>query len=197
MADMVRDVAVLIFDDVEILDFCGPLEVFSVAGKAAGDEHFQVFTVAESKFPIRTANGLSVNPDYALGDCPQARVLVIPGGWGSRAAMQNPVILDWLNRNADQAEVVMSVCTGALILGRAGLLDGLAATTFHTAFDLLAQAAPRTELRPGERFVDNGKVVTSAGISAGIDAALHVVGRLTDQETARQTAEYMEYRWEE
>jgi transcriptional regulator GlxA family with amidase domain len=188
-------VAILIFEDVEILDFCGPFEVFSVTGKGEGEKLFQVFTVAEEAEPIRTANGLSVNPDHDLANCPQADVLVIPGGWGSRAVMKNDRILDWLKQASEKAGIVLSVCTGSLILGRAGILDGLAATTYHTAFDALAEAAPKTEQRPGERFVDNGKVITSAGVSAGIDAALHVVEKLTDRATAQQTADYMEYRW--
>lgn len=190
-----RKVAILIFEDVEILDFCGPFEVFSVTGKGQGEKYFQVFTLAQEASPISTANGLSVNPDYDLKGCPQADILVIPGGWGSRAAMKNERILGWLKEAAPKAEIVLSVCTGALVLGRAGILDGLAATTYHTAFDLLAEAAPKTEQRPGERFVDNGKVITSAGVSAGIDAALHVVEKLLGRETAENTAEYMEYRW--
>ena len=180
---------------MEILDFCGPFEAFSVAGKKDGEKHFQVFTAAENKAPLLTANGLSVNPDYDFSDCPQADILVIPGGWGSRAAMKNKSVLGWLTKESKTAEIVMSVCTGALILGRAGLLDGLAATTYHTAFDLLAEAAPDTEQRPGERFVDNGKVITSAGVSAGIDAALYVIGRLLGPDVAKGTADYMEYNW--
>jgi len=192
-----RKVAILVFQDVEVLDFCGPFEVFSVAGKKIQKKYFETFTVAEQKAPVLTANGLSVNPDHDFGDCPKAEILVIPGGWGSRAAMTNKDILAWVKEDSRKAEIVLSVCTGALILGRAGLLDGLAATTYHTAFDLLKEAAPNTEQRPGERFVDNGKVITSAGVSAGIDAALHVVGRLHGRDTAVRTAEYMEYRWEE
>ncbi len=195
MDDKPRKVAILIFQDVEVLDFCGPFEVFSVAGKAMEKQYFKVFTVAEEKVPVLARNGLSVNPDHALEDCPKADVLVISGGWGARAAMNNERILNWLREYSGEAEIVLSVCTGALVLGRAGLLEGLTATTYHTAFDLLAEAAPNTEQRPGERFVDNGKVITSAGVSAGIDAALHVVGKLLGRDTAAQTAEYMEYRW--
>ena len=197
MEKQAEKVAILIFDDVEILDFCGPFEVFSVAGKEVGEKHFQVFTVAEKLSPVRTANGLSVNPDHDLEGCPRADVLVVPGGWGSRAAMKNQRIVDWLKERSAKAGIVLSVCTGALILGRAGLLDGLAATTYHKSFELLAEAAPRTEQRPGERFVDNGRIITSAGVSAGIDAALHVVEKLLGRKTAQQTAGYMEYNWVE
>ena len=120
-------------------------------------------------------------------------MIVVPGGRGARQSLQNERILSWIRRHAETAEQVLSVCTGSLLLGSAGVLDGLAATTYHTAFDILRQVAPNTEQRPGERWVDNGKIVTSAGVSAGIDAALHVVGKLLGPEQADATAEYMEY----
>lgn len=191
-----RNVAILIFDEVEVLDFCGPFEVFGVTGRSQEDAPFNVYTVAERNTPVLARNGLSVNPRYTIADCPPPDLLVIPGGMGARKEMHNPAVIEWIKRCAEHAELVLSVCTGALLLANAGLLDGLAATTHHGAFDLLRAAAPHTEVREGERFVDNGKLITSAGISAGIDMSLHVVARLLGEEVARETAEQMEYRWQ-
>lgn len=188
-----RNVAILIFEDVEILDFAGPYEVFAVTRQYETPKPFNVYTVAESAGPVSARNGLSVNPAYTIDDCPTPDLIVVPGGRGARKLLQNETVLNWIRRHAETAEHVLSVCTGALVLGQAGLLDGLAATTYHTSFDSLRQIAPNTELRPGNRWVDNGKIVTSAGVSAGIDAALHVVGKLLGPEQADATAEYMEY----
>ncbi len=190
-----RNVAILIFDDVEVLDFCGPFEVFSAAGRAREEQPFTVYTVAETPGPITTRGGMSVNPRYTWADCPPPDILVVPGGYGTRRQMLNEPLLSWLRQISGQAEITLSVCTGALVLGRAGLLDGLTATTYHTAFDLLREAAPQATVVEGHRLVDNGAVITAAGVSAGIDAALHVVARLLGQEAAHETARYMEYDW--
>ena len=191
-----RNVAILIFDEVEVLDFCGPFEVFGVTGRSSEDAPFNVYTVAERSAPVLARNALSVNPRYTIDDCPPPDLLVIPGGMGARKEMHNATVIEWIKRCAEPSELVLSVCTGALLLANAGLLNGLAATTHHGAFDLLREAAPQTEVREGERFVDNGKVITSAGISAGIDMSLYVVARLLGEEVARDTAERMEYRWQ-
>ena len=188
-----RSVAILIFDDVEVLDFAGPFEVFGVTRLEDGSAPFNVFTVAETSAPVSARNGLSVNPAYSLDTCPSIDILLVPGGRGTRPLVHNARIIAWIQQQAAPAELVLSVCTGALLLGKAGLLDGLAATTYHTAFDELRAVAPNTEQRPGERWVDNGKVVTSAGVSAGIDMALHIVGRLLGPVQADNTARYMEY----
>lgn len=188
-----RNVAILIFDEVEVLDFAGPFEVFGVARLDDGSAPFNVFTVAETAAPVTARNGLSVNPHYSLATCPKIDLLVVPGGYGTRALVHHPPVIDWIRAQAEPAELVLSVCTGALLLGKAGLLDGLAATTYHTAFEELRAVAPNTTQRPGERWVDNGKVVTSAGVSAGIDMALHIVGRLHGPAMADKTARYMEY----
>ncbi len=194
---MAKNVAILLFDEVEVLDFAGPFEVFAVTGgDHDGDKPFRVYTVAEEARPIRARNGLSVNPAYMLADCPQPDIIVVPGGFGSRAAKERPAVLAWVRGHFERGELTLSVCTGSLILGRAGVLDGLAATTHWTTFDLLAENAPQTEIRRQVRFVDNGQVVTSAGISAGIDMSLHIVARLLGIETARETAREMEYEWQ-
>lgn len=188
-----RKVAILLFDDVEVLDFAGPFEVFSVTAEINPDELFHVYTVAEEKKPILTRNGLSVNPDYTLSDCPQPDVLIVPGGQGTRKAMKDAKILDWVQHTANEAELVLSVCTGSLVLGAAGLLDGLRITTHHQAFDLLREVAPGAEVVEDQRFVDSGRAITSGGISAGIDMCLYVVGKLLGGDYKAKTAAYMEY----
>ncbi len=191
-----RNVAIFIFDDVEVLDFCGPFEVFSVARpQRNGAIPFSVYTVAETARPILTTGHLSVNPRYTIQDCPPPDILLIPGGDGTRREMQNAVVLDWIKAAAPRVELLLSVCTGALILARTGLLDGLSTTTYHAAFEELRAAVPNTILCPDRRFVDNGRIILSGGISAGIDMAFHVVARLLGKETALATAAYMEYDW--
>lgn len=188
-------VAIVLFDEVEVLDFCGPFEVFSVASRQTEPPALGVFTVAEKPVPVVARNGLSVNPHHAWTDCPEIDVLVVPGGIGTRKEIENEPLIDWIRRTADDAELVLSVCTGALLLAKAGLLDGRDATTHHGAFDLLREIAPTATVHESRRFVDNGKVVTSAGIAAGIDASLHVVARLLGQHLAEATARHMEYVW--
>jgi transcriptional regulator GlxA family with amidase domain len=189
-----RTVGILIFDEVEVLDFCGPFEVFSVAGKQAGGA-FDAFTVAEKHGQLSTRGGLSVSPKYAFDDVPKIDLLLIPGGQGSRPLLERPALLDWVRQRAAEAELVLSVCTGALLLAKAGLLDGLSATTHHAALDELRRHGPQTTVLVDERVVDNGRVITSAGVAAGIDMSFHVVARLLGQDTAARTAKYIEYPW--
>lgn len=192
--DQTRNVAILTFDEVEVLDFCGPFEVFSATGRQNGQPPFNVYTVAE-KSPVLARNQLSVNPRFTLADCPPPDVLVIPGGWGTRREMNNPRLVDWIKTAASTAEIVLSVCTGALLLAKAGLLDGLKATTHHGALDLLQEVAPKATVLRNQRFLDNGRIIVSAGVAAGIDAAFHVVARLSGKEDALETARYIEYDW--
>lgn len=200
-----RNVAILIFDDVEVLDFCGPFEVFSITGKRDGLDPFNVYTVAE-KTPISARNNLSVNPKYTFETCPQPDILVVPGGggrradgtaYGTRREMDNKILLEWINQFYPNTEHILSVCTGALILAKAGLAENIAATTHHHAFAELRAVAPNTEIREGERVVDNGKIIFSGGISAGIDASFYLVAKLLGKEVALKTATYMEYDWQE
>ncbi|NDJ37037.1 MAG: DJ-1/PfpI family protein [Chloroflexi bacterium] len=188
-------VAILIFDDVEVLDFCGPYEVFSVTRRADGEQPFDVFTVAERSGPVLARNGLSVNPDYTFDDCPPPDILVVPGGRGTRTLLGNTVVTDWIAQVSGDVDLTLSVCTGSLVLAQAGLLEGLAATTHHSAFDELRAIDPQVDVREGARFVDNGAIITSAGISAGLDMSLYVVARLLGHQTAVETAAYMEYDW--
>ncbi|MBL8204637.1 MAG: DJ-1/PfpI family protein [Blastocatellia bacterium] len=192
-----RKVAILIFDEVEVLDFCGPFEVFAVTGARTEEKPFEVFTVAEVGLPITARNGLSVNPTFTFANCPQADILIIPGGYGTRPLMHNQTVLDWIKAQTTNAEIVMSVCTGALLLAKIGLLDGLSATTHWGALDLLRDVAPKTTVKPDMRFVDNGRILLSAGISAGIDLSFYIVTRLLGKDIAQETARWMEYDWKE
>lgn len=192
---MPRNLAIMLFDDAEVLDFCGPYEVFSISrDRENGDTpFFNVYTVAENAGPVLARNGLSINPDYTVANCPKPDIFLVPGGRGTRKEMYNDVLLDWIKTHAQDAELVLSVCTGSMMLARAGVLDGLSATTHHGSFEEFESVAPNVELCRGERFVDNGKVVTSAGISAGIDMSLYIVSRLHGAQHAITTAKYMEY----
>lgn len=190
-----RILAILIFDEVEVLDFCGPFEVFSVSNRFTDPPGFKVVTIAQKAGPILTRGGLSLNPHHRLTDCPPPDIWLVPGGQGTRTEMHNAPLIEWLKQAASKTELILSVCTGALLLAKAGLLDGLEATTHHGAIDLLRQTAPRTTIHADRRFVDNGSIICSAGIAAGIDMSLHVVGKLLGHEVAEKTAKQMEYPW--
>jgi transcriptional regulator GlxA family with amidase domain len=182
------------FDDVEVLDFAGPFEVFSVTSELNKDSRpFAVSTVAENPGAVSARNGLSVNPDCTFSDCPPPDILIVPGGLGTRKLIDNSAVINWIKDCSQTAELVLSVCTGSLLLAKAGLLEGLAATTHHGALDLLRELAPNTTVVENQRFVDNGKIITSGGIAAGIDMSLHVVGKLLGAAQAAQTADHMEY----
>ena len=190
---MKKNVAILVFDDVEILDFAGPFEVFAVTDELQQHAAFHTFTLALKPGTVRARNGLKIVPDFTLESCPSPHIIIVPGGAGTRPLLHMPALHEWLRVKARSAEIVMSVCTGALILARAGLLDGLRATTHHQTFAELRAIGPNVEVTETERFVDNGKMVTAAGISAGIDCSLHVIARLLGEHTADHTARYMEY----
>ncbi len=196
------NVGILLFDDVEVLDFAGPFEVFSRVRTVPGPESrrseesapFEVFTVARTAAPVRAVGGLAVLPRYGFADAPRIDLLLVPGGWGTRALLADEETLAWLAERAAAARLVTSVCTGALVLGKLGLLDGRRATTHWAALDLLAALSPATAVERDRRWVDDG-VVTSAGVAAGIDMAFHLVARLCGDEVARETARYIEYPW--
>jgi putative intracellular protease/amidase/predicted RNA-binding Zn-ribbon protein involved in translation (DUF1610 family) len=170
---------------VELLDFAGPMEVFADAG-------FKVFTVSRTKDPILAQGVLKVTPDYSIEDAPASDIVAFFGG-SAGVASNDPVVIRWITDRAPSTHYIFSVCTGAFIIAKAGLLDGLTATTFHSSIDDLRQAAPQTHVLADVRFVDNGRVITTAGISAGIDGALHLVAKLKGDATARAVAQYMEY----
>jgi transcriptional regulator GlxA family with amidase domain len=193
----VRTVGILVFDEVEVLDFCGPFEVFSVARPEGehGDEHrlFNVLTVAEERRTVSCRGGLLVEPHHDLADHPALDVLVVPGGAGVRRVFEHERLLDWIAARAGEAEVATSVCTGALLLAKRGLLDGLRATTHWGSIGWMRERFPAVAVVDDARYVDAGRVVTAAGVSAGIDMSLHVVARLHGEATADWTARRMEY----
>lgn len=193
--DSVKNVAILIYDDVEVLDFCGPFEVFSVASRISAEKPFNVYTVAENIWPVKARNNLSINPEYTIIDCPTPDILIVPGGQGSRTEMNNESLIEWIKECEPKAQLVLSVCTGALLLAKAGLLERVSATTHHLSFDLLKEIAHNTEIIENKRFVDNGKIITSGGIAAGIDMSLYVVSKLLGEEHGKKVKEVMEYDW--
>ncbi len=186
-----RRVAICVWDEAELLDFAGPGEVFAAADNGRA---FQVYTVADRPGPIVSQGFMRILPEYTIETCPRPDIVVLPGG-GAEPLLESARFTSWLSNVTGTAEVVLSVCTGAFLLAGAGLLDGLEATTWYGAVDRLRVAAPRTRVHADRRFVDNGRCITAAGVSAGIDGALHVVHRLLGPEIARDTARYMEYDW--
>lgn len=192
-----RTVAILAFDDMEVLDYAGPYEVFNVAGELGDGQPFSVFSVGLTGAPVVGRGGFTVLPAYALADAPIPDLVVVPGGAGSRALMKEEALLAWLRDRAAEVEVLMSVCTGALVLGAAGLLERRAATTHHDAYDELAAVSPTTKVVRGQRFVRSSEnILTSGGVSAGVDLALHVVQLLAGQETKDRAVTEMEWMWQ-
>jgi transcriptional regulator GlxA family with amidase domain len=196
-----HNVGILIFENVEVLDFAGPFEVFSRTRFVPGPESrrsddsapFHVFTVARSKAPVTATGGLVVLPHHDFEDAPRIDLLVVPGGYGTRPLLQDEEILDWIRRTAAAARQVTSVCTGSLLLGKAGLLEGRKATTHWAALDLLESLGTGATVERELRVVDD-VVVTSAGVASGIDMAFYMVERLCGREVADETARYIEYR---
>jgi transcriptional regulator GlxA family with amidase domain len=192
--DRARNVAVVAYEKMDLLDLAGPFDVFAVASNWGRD--FRVYTVAEKAGPVKTVSGITISPKYGFGDCPEPDILVVPGGLGARTEMHNEALTGWIRSAAEGAEIVLSVCTGALLLAKAGLLDGLRVTTNRRALDLLREAAPPDAVIVEEaRYVDNGKIVLSGGVTTGFDAALHIVSRLYGMERALEVASRLEYRW--
>lgn len=193
-------VGIFVFDNVEVLDFAGPFEVFSRTRLTPGLDSrrsddtapFTVFTVAERPDTITATGGLRVVPQYAFAGAPVIDLLLIPGGWGTRPLLEHAPVLEWIRECAARAQLVTSVCTGALLLARVGLLHQRRATTHWGALDHLARIDATIAVQPNARVVDDGPI-TSAGISAGIDMALAVVARLFGQPVADDTARYMDY----
>ncbi len=183
-----KRVAIFIFNGVQIIDYAGPYEVFGQAG-------FEVFTVAEKVEPITTVMGMRVIPSYDFSNHPAANVVLIPGGEVAQH-QDKPNVIKWIRENTERAEAVLSVCNGAFFLAKAGLLDGLEATTFASLIDGLQAAAPKAKVVSNKRFVDNGKIITSAGLSSGMDGALHVIAKLIGKGWAQTVATNLEYNWD-
>lgn len=194
-------VGIVVFDDVEVLDFCGPFEVFSAVRleepRRQEPSPFDVGLVAETGGPVTTTGGMAVTPRWSFDDCPVLDLLLVPGGRGVRRQLENPRILDWLRERSGEVERLCSVCTGSLLLGAAGLLDGRRATTHWRSLDRMREMLPAVEVVRDKHFVRDGSVWTSAGISAGIDMSLRIIAGIHGEAIARATARYMEYAWPE
>ena len=195
-----RRVGILVFPQVEVLDFCGPFEVFSVTRVNEGARReeaspFEVVLVAETAEPVSATGGLRVIPDVTLDACPALDVLVVPGGWGTRSEIKNERLLAWITARGASVETLTSVCTGSMLIGQAGLLDGRHATTHWRSLPWMRESFPAVTVEEKLHVVEDGHVLTSAGISAGIDMALRVVARYHGEEVARSTARHMEYRY--
>ncbi|MCP3776086.1 DJ-1/PfpI family protein [Paenibacillus sp. MZ04-78.2] len=193
-------VGIFVFDDVEVLDFAGPFEVFSVTEYSDQDmdtpesNPFLVKLVSETGELIQACNGLKVQPDYSFDNAPHFDILVIPGGIGAREKeIYNEKVIQWISQRMGNVELMLSVCTGALLLAKAGLLNGKMATTHWASCDRLENEFPAVTVKRNVKFVDEGNIVTSGGISAGINMSFHVVKRLLGSEVARTTAKIMEY----
>jgi transcriptional regulator GlxA family with amidase domain len=195
-------VGIVIFAEVEVLDFCGPYEVFTVVRlneerRREEPSPFRVLLVSEQPEAITTAAGMRVLPDCTLADCPPLDILVVPGGWGTRREIENKTLIDWIAQRGRRVETMTSVCTGALLLAQAGLLDGRRATTHWRSLAWLRESFPAVIVEDKLHVIEDGHILTSAGISAGIDLALKVVARYHGEAIARATARQMEYRYPE
>lgn len=199
-----KSVGIFIFPYVEALDFCGPYEVFMVTRLGEDEESrmmepppFDVYLVAENEKPVSATGGLTVIPTCTFESCPPLDILVVPGGAGTRIEIDNRAALGWIAERAKEVETLTSVCTGSMLLGKAGLLDGLRATTHWRSLDWMRETFPDVIVEDDLHVVEDGDVITSAGISAGIDMALHVVTRYYGESVARATARDMEYAYPE
>jgi transcriptional regulator GlxA family with amidase domain len=199
---MTRTIGIFVFNDVEVLDFAGPYEVFTCATRVGdkltpgGVAPFRVRTIGASLAPLRARAGLAVHPEADFASAGKIDVLIIPGGVVT-AELAKPEVIAWIGAMAPDCELVASVCTGAFLLAQAGLLDGQDATTHWDDIADLRTAYPQVRVRTDRRWIDNGRVITSGGISAGIDMSLHLVERLAGRELALGTARQMEYDWNE
>ena len=189
------NVGIFVFDDVEVLDFAGPFQVFTTATRVARpDKPFSTFTIAADD-AVQARGGLPIVPTYAFGREPRIDVLIVPGGVVTDEIGKSDVI-DWIAARAAEAQITASVCTGAFLLAKAGVLDGKKATTHWEDVDDFRKSFPSIPIDAEARFVDEGRIVTSAGISAGIDMSLHLVERLAGEALALRTARQMDYRWQ-
>ena len=197
-----KRVGILIFPEVEVLDFCGPFEVFSVtrldeARRRETASPFEVLLVSERAAPLRTTGGMEVIPHHTLTSCPRLDVLLVPGGWGTRSEVGNRRLIDWIGHRGAAAETLAAVCTGSFLLAQAGLLDGRRATTHWRSLERMRDTYPKVTVVTDRHWVEDGNIVTSAGISAGIDMALRLVARYCGEPIARATARHMEYPYPE
>jgi transcriptional regulator GlxA family with amidase domain len=185
-----RTLGVVLYPKFEMLDVCGPVEIFGNLGPRV-----KVVMVAEKAGPVASVQGPKLVADYGLDDCPDLDLILVPGGNGTLAELKNAKLHEWLRQRAAKAEITMSVCTGSAILAKAGLLDGRRATCNKQYFSYFTSQSPKVKWAKEARWVDDGDRVTSSGVSAGIDMSLHVVARLFGEDLAGKVANGTEYQW--
>ncbi len=190
---MKLSIAILLFKKVEVLDFAGPFEVFSVASEIHDNTLFNVFTIAEEKKPILTVNDLEVIPKYSFSDSPKIDILIIPGGDGTKKLLKNKAVLKWVYTIHKYTVITMSICSGALILGALNILQNKPFCTHHQVYPYMSTLDPTAIAQKNKRFTGFEKVYTSGGISAGIDLSFHILEKLKGKDVALKTATYMEY----
>lgn len=190
-------VGIFLFDEVEVLDFAGPFEVFSLAENSADKSKiFQVHTISERPAPVSARNGLKVQAEFRCDNHPQLEMVIVPGGYGAeKIEIHNQPVLSWIRKQADTCAITASVCTGAFLLAASGVLTDQTVTTHHLDQADLQKQYPNLQVIAGKKFVDTGRIVTSGGISAGITMSLHLVARIAGREVAAATARRMEYDW--
>lgn len=197
-------VGVFLFDGVETTDFTGPYDVFSAVDFVPSKERrtlhqtqhtlYDIFTVSEAKKDLRVmAGGLVIKAEYDFNNCPPIDILVVPGGQGTEKLLANPNVISWLQNQSKSAAIILSVCSGAVLLAKAGLLSELSATTHHLVFDDLLDIDSTIILKKDERFVDNGRIITAAGVTAGYDAAMHIVYKTAGRDAFFKAGEILEY----
>jgi len=190
---MTTRIGISLFEGAEELDWAGPWEVLAAWAQSHPTDDIEVFTVAQHEGVITCAKGLKVLPDHTWDSAPPIDVLVYPGGRGTRPQIGDETIAVWLRKTAESAQLMTSVCTGSLVFADAGILDGRPATTHWGSLDRLGALGQGIQVRPDDRFVDDGDVITAAGVSAGIDMALHLIVRLVSAERAREVRHYIQY----
>ena len=192
--NMKKNIAILIFNDAEVLDFAGPFEVFSVASQLQNFELFNVFTIAKTKNIVTAVNGLLVSPMYSFNDHPAIDILIISGGQGTRKVIEDKEILIWVKNTYEKSEITLSICSGARILGKLGLLDGKPYCTHQGVYEHMKEIVPTGKPHPEKRFIQSAEnLFTSGRISAGIDLSVYILEKLQGSDISHATAEYMEY----
>ncbi len=188
-------IGILLFNEVEVMDFAGPFEVLSITTYPGSNvKPFDVKTVAQTKETVRARYGLQVLPDYSFADNPNFDVLIIPGGYGAEEIeIHNDIVIRWIKDQMNKVTLMTSVCTGAFLLAKAGLLDGKRATTHWMDIDRLEREFQKVIVQRGVKYVDEGSILTSGGISAGINMSFYLIIKLIGEEIARTTAKRMEY----
>lgn len=189
------NVGILLFNEVEVLDFAGPFETFSITTYTESNKKpFKVNTVAQTRGLVNARNGLKVQPDYDFCDAPQFDILIVPGGYGAeQIEIHNPKVIDWIKNRMGNVDIMASVCTGAFLLAEAGLLDGKQATTHWMDIDRLEKEYDKVKVQRNVKFIDETSIITAGGISAGINMSFHIIKKLLGEEIANATAKRMEY----